>query len=510
MNDTDFSFYYEASYKPITERRLNVDTCKKFGVRTNAKGHHLFPCYNEAGELKRVKTVIPKTEEHPKKIFNTGSNDGLVLFGANAFPKTGRTVTITEGEYDAMSAYELSGSKYPCFSINDGTGSARPEFEANYEALNMYDSIIINFDADKPGKDATEQVAPMFPGKSKVLQLVEDKDASDYKVKGRAQKYVDEFFRAKTYTLGGIVNGKDTWEAYKAKKDIKSIPWPTQWRELNAKTYGVRLGEIVLVTAGTGSGKTQFLRELKYFWLTQTKERIMDISLEEDMGDSAGGLMALHANKRITLPDVNIPEAEEKRIHKELFDSGRILFLDHAGSFEDDSLIDKITYAATVEKCSLIFLDHITIAVSDGAAGQENMTMDKFMNRLLKIVKRLPVCIIVVSHLRKTGGGGTTFEGGRIPCEDDLKGSGSLKQISFTTIALARNKYAEDEKIRNTTSYHSLKCRFTGRTGPCDYTYFDDTTGRMTQIDPDTFFDETGYDGLPMGSTGNKGKTNEF
>jgi twinkle protein len=212
--------------------------------------------------------------------------------------------------------------------------------------------------------------------------------------------------------------------------------------------------------------------------------------------------MALHANKRIMLPDVNITEEEERRIFDQLFSSRRFFALDHEGSVEDDSLLDKIEYAATVDGCKIVFLDHITIAVSDCVAGQENISMDKFMNRLLKLVKRLNICVIVVSHLRKVGGGGKSFEEGRIPTEDDLKGSGSLKQIAMTTIAIARNKYAENEKERNTTSFHVLKCRFSGRTGPCDHAYFDDDTGRMNVIDPETFFEETSeFDDTPLGGT---------
>jgi twinkle protein len=128
--------------------------------------------------------------------------------------------------------------------------------------------------------------------------------------------------------------------------------------------------------------------------------------------------------------------------------------------------------------------------------------MDKFMNRLLKLVKRLNICVVVVSHLRKVGGGGKSFEEGRIPTEDDLKGSGSLKQIAMTTIAIARNKYAENEKERNTTSFHVLKCRFSGRTGPCDHAHFFDDTGRMVVINPDTFFEKEGseFDDQALGN----------
>lgn len=483
-NKVDLSFYYEAEFKAITDRRLDEATCKKFGVRTTATGSHLFPMYNDKEEL-----VAVKERFYPEKRFKIHKADNfdgnILLFGQKEFAKTGRNLTITEGEYDAMAAYKMSGSKYPHVSVFNGSGSAVRECKDNFEALMQFDNIILNFDADKAGTEAIEKVGPIFVGKAKVLQLTEGKDACDYLKANKISKYVDEFHRARKYTLGGLINGADTWEKYKEEKNVVSIPFPDDWKDLNQKTYGIRMGEIVLFTAGTGTGKSQILRELKYHYLVNHPElKMLDIALEEGLGTSVGGLMALEANKRIHLPDVHISEEEEKAIHKKLYGDGRITFMDHEGSMDDTSLLDKIEYSAVVDGTSLVFLDHITIAVSDCEIGSENLSMDKFMNRLLKLVKRLKICVIVVSHLRKVGGGGKSFEEGRIPTEDDLKGSGSLKQIAMTTIAMARNKYAEDDVERNTTSLHSLKCRFSGRTGPCDYLHFEDETGRMVAIDP--------------------------
>lgn len=502
MEAVDLDFYYEAALKGIPERRITADVCKKYGVRTNDQGHHLFPGYNEAGDLVAVKTVMPAKGDMPKRFSIKGPYTDCVMFGAQAFPKTGRAVTITEGEYDAMAAYQATGSKYPNVSILAGALAGRRDFERNYEALDSFDSIVINFDSDKVGREGTEKVASMFPGKTKILCLVEAKDACDYLKLNKMSKYVDEFHRAQPYIISGIVNAADLWDEYCESKNVKSDPFPETWVEINQKTYGTRDGEIILITAGTGTGKTQVLRELKHHWLKNTKDNIFDISLEEAETDTIGGLVAIEANKRISLPDVQIDREEEHKMFNKLYDSRRMFLLKHEGSEGDDSLLDRMEYAATVLKCKKMLLDHITIAVSDGPVGQENMTMDKFMNRLLKLVKRHKITVVVVSHLRKTGTGGKSFEEGRIPCEDDLKGSGSLKQIAMTTIALSRNKYEENEKRRNTTRLHVLKCRFTGRSGPADYLHFEDDTGRMVAIDPETFFDgDNAFDGKSVGGS---------
>lgn len=476
----DLSFYHKADFKAITDRRIDVDTCKKYGVKTNDKGHHLFPRHNKEGELIGVKVRL-----YPSKEFRSvGDTKGSVPFGMQAFPKTGRSITVTEGEYDAMAAFKMTGSKYPNISIWDGAGSAKRCMKDNFEEMKEFESIIINFDADKPGREATQEIGPMFPGRTKVMELTEGKDACDYLKANKTSKYVDEFHRSKRFTLGGLINGADAWDKYSQKKDIKSMPFPKEWVDVNSKTYGLRLGEIVLFVAGTGVGKTQVLREMKYHYLRTTKHKMLDISLEEDIGDSLGGILALHVNKRILLPDVHISKEEEKGAFDELFSEGRMLCLDHEGSLEDDSLLDKVEYAASVEGCKIVWLDHLTLALADAQAGSENSTQDSFMNKLLKMVKRLNICVVLVSHLRKTGQG-KTFEEGLIPTEDTIKGSGSTKQIAMTTIAISRNKYAETEVERNTTQLHVLKCRFSGRTGPCDHLFFEDETGRMIPIDPE-------------------------
>jgi hypothetical protein len=49
-----------------------------------------------------------------------------VLFGQNLYYSKGfgKYVTVCEGEIDAMSAYELLGSKWPVVSIKNGAQSA--------------------------------------------------------------------------------------------------------------------------------------------------------------------------------------------------------------------------------------------------------------------------------------------------------------------------------------------------------------------------------------------------
>ena len=68
------------------------------------------------------------------------------------------------------------------------------------------------------------------------------------------------------------------------------------------------------------------------------------------------------------------------------------------------------------------------------------------MSDLLKIVKKHNIWLGLVSHLRKAMGG-KSFEEGHLASIDDIKGSGSIKQISFDIIAFARNLVADSDLV---------------------------------------------------------------
>jgi twinkle protein len=168
----------------------------------------------------------------------------------------------------------------------------------------------------------------------------------------------------------------------------------------------------------------------------------------------------------------------------EVFGDDRFLVLDHQGSIKDDSIMDKLEYMA-LSGCKYIMIDHITILVSEGTDGLTgNEAIDKVMNDLLRFVKRHNVWIGLVSHLRKTNNSGKAFEDGKMPNLDDIKGSGSIKQISFDIIAFARNLQHSDDVKRNTVEIAILKCRYTGLTGPANDAYYNYDTGRFQKEAP--------------------------
>jgi twinkle protein len=109
------------------------------------------------------------------------------------------------------------------------------------------------------------------------------------------------------------------------------------------------------------------------------------------------------------------------------------------------------------------------------------------MNDLLRISKQHNVWIGLISHLRKILTAGKSFEEGIMPTVDDIRGSGSIKQISHDIVAFARNIASDEEQNRNIISLKVLKSRYTGNTGPAGAVKYIPDTGRLEAINEASF-----------------------
>ena len=212
------------------------------------------------------------------------------------------------------------------------------------------------------------------------------------------------------------------------------------------------------------------------------KENIARVILFKGIGEEAHNV-----NFYLEYAPADTELSSTRRVNIEIgfdkvFGSDRVILLDHQGSIDDSTIISQLEYMC-LSGCKYLFIDHITILVSEG---MENLTgneaQDKVMNDLLRLVKRHPVWVGLVSHLRKASGGAKSFEEGRLPSIDDVRGSGSIKQISFDIISFARNLTAQGELERNTIKMRILKARQTGLTGPVKGVKYNYETGRLTAI----------------------------
>lgn len=476
IKDNSFLKHYRDGVSvSVSDRRITKTTMEKFGVVRESDNYY-FPYFDKDNQL-----VSAKVRAVNEKSFSIAGQWGKgTLFGQQLFPSNGKYLTIVEGEFDALAAFQMTGSKYPVVSIRNGAGSALKDCKANYEYINSFESIVVCFDADEHGVKAAKEVAELFGSKVKVFKHTGDyKDACDWLSDSKETQFVDRWWRSEQFVPDGIVSGANLWDEVSKPMAPADCLYP--WEGLNDLTYGLRFGELVTVTAGSGLGKSQFLREIVWHILQKTDETVGLMFLEESIRKTSLSIMSLAANAPLHLPDTEVAEEDRRKAFDETLGTGRVYLFDHFGSTSVENIVNRVRYMAKGLGCRFVFLDHVSIIVSAQENGDERKAIDEIMTKLRMMVQETNICLIIVSHLKRPSDKG--HEEGAVTSLAQLRGSGSIAQLSDMVIGLERNGQADDERVRNTTKVRVLKNRFSGTTGPASNLLYNKQTGRMFEVE---------------------------
>lgn len=390
------------------------------------------------------------------------------LFGRNFFPAGGKAITIHEGRDDAMAAYEMTGCRFANVSVCSAS-SAVKECSNDFEYLDSFDKIVICFDSDKPGQEAAEKVAGLFqPGKVHILTLQKAKDANEYAQFGISREFISEWFSAPVYTPSGLKLGKNMWDEIINRPELFSVPYP--FSNVQSKTYGIRSSELVIVTADTGVGKTQFLKEIEYS-LLMNEDLIKNnmgvgfLHFEETNYDTVLGLMSIHHNKPYHIPDTARTIEELRKAYDDVIANERVVIWDHFGSNDINEVLSKIRHMAALG-CKYIVLDHLSIVVSD-QSGDERKQLDEISTKLKTLCMERDIACIAVIHQNRQG---------------QIRGTAGVEQLANIVIKLDREKEDASDWRRNVTNILIQKNRFCGQTGPAGKLFYNSITGRLEEL----------------------------
>jgi twinkle protein len=467
----------------LKSRMLNQTTCERFRYGVQG-GRQVANYYDENRKL-----VAQKIRGRDKQFACTGDLSQAMLFGQQLWKAGGKQLVITEGELDALSAAQALSPQlsWPVVSIPNGASGAAKAIRKNLTFVESFDTVILAFDADEVGQKAALECAKILkPGTVRIAQYPEGcKDASDCLKQGADLGHWLRF-KSVDYRPDGIVNGVDLWETIMDFREGKCAEsFPLRYPKIQEMIRGLRKGELCMLTAGTGAGKSTLAHEIGYDLMTEHGLKLGVAALEESDRITGMRYLSIHLNRRLHLDPQSATVEEYEEAFKATTGSGRLVLYDHFGSLESDALLDKIRYLAVGEECDFIILDHISIAVSGIATDDERKTLDVLMTKLRQICENTGVGIIAVCHLRRKGNSQSAHEdGGRVSIAD-LRGSGSIAQLSDTIIANERDQ--QDDSVP--TRLRVLKCRWTGRTGEADNLKFNIETGRYTlyEDEPDAY-----------------------
>lgn len=139
-------------------RKLSADAVRAYRVGEDGRTIVL-PSLLPDGTLAFVKYLGVDRAPDGKKVTRVEPNCEPVLFGWQAIDPDVRDVTITEGEIDAMSAWDYG---WPGLSVPFGGGKGLKQgnwIEAEYERLLRFEVIYLALDMDAEGEAAAEEIA---------------------------------------------------------------------------------------------------------------------------------------------------------------------------------------------------------------------------------------------------------------------------------------------------------------------------------------------------------------
>lgn len=468
-------------------RGLDDDICKYFGVRhsydeaTGEVIEQYYPC-TQGGEL-----VGYKVREVPKDFFSTGRTGAdCELFGQFRFQSGGKYVLITEGELDALSAYQMlkrynesRGSGYETAVVSPTTGAqSKKQISRQYKFFDSFENIIISYDNDKAGQDAIEGLLEVLPkGKVKIMPM-SFKDANTYLEKNESSKFIKDFYNAKRRVPVGVLPSSNLYERILQQSEVPKVPFPPFMRELNEIFIdGMPLGHIINIAADTGVGKTTLVNEMVYFWVFNSPHKVGIVSMELDAGQYGEALLSRHLSKKLAL----IPTMQEKLDYlksNKIKEQSNILMLNDSGDDRfflldnRDGTVEEIQN--TVEElvvacgCKVIILDPLQ-DILDGLSNEEQAT---FMKWAKGFQKSHNVLFVFINHMRKSDNSG----------EQDIMGSSTIIKSASGNILLKRDKLADDPIVRNTTQIFVPKNRVYGITGPAGGVYYDNQTHTLHNL----------------------------
>jgi twinkle protein len=461
MEDTIKDNY---TYQYVGWRGITKDTFKAYDVKTKVASNGqpysvVFPYGVDASKERPIDR---------KNFFWIGKASEASLFGMERFSAgEAKAITITEGELDALSVYQMLGSKYPAVSVRNAQ-SARGDCEKARDYLNSFEKIYLAFDNDEPGQKAVKEVSQLFDV-SKVyhVKFTKHKDANAYLQAGEEKEFSNVWWSARPYLPKGLIADYQTIEDV-LRKESEQAKATYPFSVLQDMTYGIRSKEVLLFLAQEKVGKTEVMRSLEHHLLKTTDENIGIIHLEEEEKRSVQGLIGYELGVPCHLPDAGVSVEDQIAAYRTLTKrDGRVHFYSHFGSDDPNTILDVVRYLVTVCHCQFIFLDHITMLVTGFEGDDERKKLDYLSTRLAMLTRELDFTLFMVSHVNDDG---------------KTRGSRNISKVADLIISLDRNIEAESFEERNKTRLTIRGNRYAGLSGPAGCLVFDPKSFTLSEL----------------------------
>jgi twinkle protein len=390
----------------------------------------VFPSLNQDGELCFVKYLEIDRKPDGKKNTRVEAGCEPILFGWQAIEPNCREIAVTEGEIDALTAFDYG---IPALSVPFGGGSGGKQawIESEFENMARFETIYLALDMDKEGDAAAEEIARRL-GRHRCRRVkLPFKDMNECRQRG-----ITATEMRKRFDDAGSLDPAELQRAAAYTDAVVEIFWPKEGTQpgyrlpfANMTDYLIfRPGELTLWTGATGSGKSQILSHACLAWGEQGA-RICVASLE---------MAPAQQLRRMVKQATNTDRPTEEFIHHTMkWLDGWLWLFTVVGKSRVSRILEIFEYARCRYGCDVFIIDSL---MRLGIGSEDYEGQEKAVFEIVSWAVSRGVHVHLVAHARKSERGDN-----RVPELDDVKGASEIASNAFNVLAVWRNRRHEDE-----------------------------------------------------------------
>ena len=471
-----------AVIKPKTEaleylrkRGISGEVTEKYQitVRKNTQNILVFPFLDSDGRIVFVK--YRKTDYDPKKDNSKEwceANCKPILFGMYQCNTSNKTLVLTEGQIDSLSVVEAGIEN----AVSVPTGkNGFTWFPHCWDWMQQFTDLIVFGDCENGTITLLEEMKNRFPGTVKAVRQQDYKGCKD--ANELLQKHGKE---AVLYAVNNAVI--QPIRAVKELADVKAVDLfkmpkiPTGIARIDGVlSGGIYLGQTVIVTGKRGEGKSTLASQIVANALNAGKKifaysgELQDYFFKRWLNlQIAGKHKVIERTEADKTTSYYITNTTDEKISE--WYRGRAYLFDNMAVEDEEltELLDVIEKAVRQYGIDLVLLDNLMSALDVGMSVDVYRAQSKFVDKLVKIAKRLDVAIILVAHPRKN----------KFSSDDTDEISGSADITNKVDIVMTYKRVdGMDENVRKLSI---SKNRLTGKlaTGEKEIMLFYDTTSK--------------------------------
>ena len=464
-DDGAYCFSCAAATGDITAKDIVYEYKRYRGISTTVAEHYGAKCGVLHGDIHSRQYPYPhaiKTRVHPKDFSKNKGFTNDYLFGMDKFNEgSDPLIVVTEGEEDAMAAYQMLGMSHPCVAV-PGASLTKALIVNCHSYLDSFKEVVVCVDGDAAGSTLQSKLVELFPGKVSVVNLTKHKDANDFLIMGDAEEFNATFALRKRVVPDGVFSSAEDFSKILDDGEINTYS-ETPLSHLNSMIKGLMQGHLTVITGPEGQGKTELLRLFEYHVLSETDLTIGVLHMEESKKMCLRSLACYALGEDVRDPDSTADPERVKEAILNLTEDGN-LFLVEFGIDEDPlKIVDRCRTMAKVFGCKYIFIDPIQqLSYGKNSDKTEEQVLSQIAVQLERLATEIDVGIVITAHVNDDG---------------NTRSSRMIGKSASVRIDLHRDHLNEDAEIRNTTTLTVSKNRPMGKTG----------YGGQLQFNPYTF-----------------------